>query len=192
MAAELSNREIVTEPCRLSFPALFEPKPVSKTKPNELKYQAAILIPKSVSLKPFYDCVKAAMIEKFGKAIKLPARANPIKACDEKELAGYEEGWHYINAKSGYQPGVVNQKLQDIIDPTAIYAGCWCRFHLLAFGWDHPEGGKGVSFSLQSVQFIRDDDRLDGRLAAKDAFDAVEVEGDDEPENNVDVDELFG
>jgi len=186
---ELSDHEIVTEPCRLSYPALFEPKPVSKTTPNELKYQAAILIPKSVSLKPFVDCIKAAMQGKFGKEIKLPARSNPIKNCNEKELAGYEEGWHYINSKSGYPPSVVDQKLQDVIDPTRIYAGCWCRFHLQAFAWDHPVGGKGVSFSLNAVQLVRDDDRLDGRVSSSDAFEAIEVEEDVAEET--DLSELF-
>jgi hypothetical protein len=188
---ELSVTEIVTEPCRLSFPALFEPKPVSKSKPNDLKYQAAILIPKSVSLKPFVDCVKAAMKEMWGEQVKLPARSNPIKSCDDKELSGYEDGWHYINAKSGYAPGVVDQRLQDIIDPDAIYPGCWCRFHLQAFAWDHPEGGRGVSFSLQSVQKVRDDDRLDGRVSASAVFDPVEIEDDAEPETE-ELDDLFG
>ena len=143
MTAELSPTEYVTPPLRLAFPAIFEPKPTMKGGDN-LKYQAAVLIPPSVDLKPFYARIKAAMIDKFKEVIKLPARANPIKACAEKELDGYEDGWHYINTKSGYQPSVVDQARNEIIDKEKVYAGCWCRFHLVAFGWDHPTGGKGV------------------------------------------------
>lgn len=188
---ELEDTELVTEPCRLAFPALFDPKPVSKTKPNDLKYQAAVLIPKKVSLKPFVQCIKAAMREAWNDdTIKLSGNKMPLQSCEAKpNLAGYEDGWHYINTKSGYQPSVVNQKLQDIIDPDGIFAGCWCRFHLKAYAWDHPEGGKGVSFSLQAVQLVREDSRLGGGASTSDAFEPIEVDDDDEM---TDLDDLLG
>lgn len=176
----LGPRDIVTVPCRLAFPALFEPRAVSKVKPDDKKWQAVILIPDSVDLAPFYEAIKEAMIKKFGKQIKLPASKNPIHECEEKDLEGYEDGWHYINTKSGYQPQVVDQRLQDIINPQAIYSGCWCRFCITAWAWDHPEGGRGVSFSLNSVQMVRDDDRLDGRPSnAGEIFEAIDTDDDD-------------
>ena len=168
---------LVTPPVRLAFPALFEPKPVAKGNPQK-KYQAVLLIPPSVDLKPFLEACKATMIEKWGKVEKVKAANNPIKKCEDKELDGYEPGWHYINVKSNYMPTVVDQRRQPILDPEQVYAGCWVRVAINAFAWNHDQGGKGVSFGLNAVQFIRDDTRLDGRKEATDLFDEVEVADD--------------
>ena len=177
---ELSEMDVVTPPVRISFPALFEPKPVTKGS-DEKKYQAVLLIPPEVDLKPFLRAVKAAMISKWEKVIKLPARNNPIKSCDEKEdLEGYEPGWHYISVRSNYRPRVVDQNLNEILDPEVIYPGCWCRFHLKAYPWEHPQGGKGVSFSLNSVQFVKNGPRLDGRLKPEDVFEPLEIDDQDD------------
>lgn len=192
MTIEMKATEVVTAPVRVSFPALFEPKPVSKDKPNELKYMATLLLPPETDKSPFFEAIKAAMVDKFGKAIKLPARNNPIKDCGEKELDGYEDGWSYINAKSGYQPSVVDQKAQPVMDKDAVYAGCWCRFHLQAFAWDHPQGGKGVSFSLSAVQLVKDDDRLDGRKSGADVFEPLAGFDASDNDAGTDAEELFG
>jgi hypothetical protein len=192
MTVELSNTEIVTPPLRLAFPALFTPKPTFKGG-DDKKYQAVCLIPPDVDLTPFFNCVKAAMIDKWGKLIKMPSGSNPIKPCTEKDLDGYADGWYYINTKSGYQPNVVDQKCQAVIDVERAYSGCWCRFHLSVYAWDHPVGGKGVSFSLNSVQLVRDDERLDGRRSAEEVFESIEVDDDTEGlKTSADADELFG
>lgn len=190
---EMQDVDIVTPPCRLSFPSLFEKKATSRGG-DRFAYQAALLLPPDIDLAPFHACMKAAMLDKFAKVIKLPASKNPIKDCDEKDLDGYDSGWHFINVKSGYQPAVLDQKRQEIIDPERIFAGCWVRMHLTAWCWDHPTGGKGVSFSLNSVQLVREGERLDGRRAATDVFDNVEVE--DMPESEAttadEAEDLFG
>mgnify|MGYP003644567122 FL=1 len=168
--------EIVTPPCRLSFPALFSPAPVMKGE-TKVKYQATLLIPPDVDLAPFQECVKAAMMEKFGELIPLRGRANPLKSGESVDYDGYANDWTFIRTSSGeaYPPTVVDQQRNEIIDPANIYAGCWCRFHIVAYAWSHTSG-RGVSFSLNAVQLVKDGDRLDGRRAAADVFDAVEVE----------------
>lgn len=174
MSTELSPQELVTVPCRLAFPALFQPKSVSKQKPDELKYQAVVLLPPDTDLEPFYAAIKAAMVEKFGKVIKLSAAKNPIRDCAEKDdLEGYDEGWHYINTKGGYQPTVVDQKVQKVIDPERAYPGVWACFHLKAYGWKHDTGGNGVSFSLEAVQLVKDDERFDSRRDASELFEPI-------------------
>lgn len=179
MPTELKATELVTVPCRLAFPALFEPKPVSKQKPDELKYQAVVLLPPETDLEPFYAAIKAAMVEKFGKAIKLSPAKNPIRSCAEKDdLEGYEEGWHYINTKGGYKPTVVDQKLNKVIDAERVYPGVWACFHLNAYGWKHDTGGNGVSFSLEAVQIVKDDERFDSRREASELFEPI-AGGDD-------------
>ncbi len=175
--AEKQATEIVTPPCRLSFPSLFEPSPVMKGE-TKVKFQATLILPPDVSIKPFQDCVKAAMLEKFGELIPLRGRSNPMKSCETVDYDGYEDASAYfIRSSSGeaYPPTVVDEKRQEIIDAARVYAGCWCRFHLVAYGWSHTSG-KGVSFSLNAVQFVKDGARLDGRRPAKDVFDEIEVE----------------
>jgi hypothetical protein len=39
---------------------------------------------------------------------------------------------------------------------------------------DEFEGNKYVSLQLKNVQWVKDDERLDGRIAASDEFDATE------------------
>ena len=176
----LSAMDVVTPPVRLSFPALFEPRPRAPGA-DRMTYQATLLIPPEVDLRIFTSAIKAAMLDKWGgKITQLPADKNPIKDCaDKADLTGYEAGWHFINAHSGYKPQVVDRNRQEVIDTDAIYPGCWCRFHLRAFAYDHKVGGKGVSFSLEAVMFVRDDDRFDGRRKASDIFDPLE--GDEAP-----------
>lgn len=187
MSSELKETEIVTEPARLAFPSLWVPSPVSKATDAAVKYQAALLLPPDYDMGALLECVKAAMVDKWGKVIKLSGRGNPFNKCDDKSddkpLAGYDEGWSYINVKSDYAPSVVDQKLQEVIDQERVYAGCWCRFHLNAYAWDNV-GGKGVSFGLNSVQLVREDTRLGGTKSSKDVFGEIEVEafagGDDD------------
>ena len=197
---ELSDVEIVTEPCRLAFPALFAPKPTMKGG-TDLKYQATLLLPPDYDMTGLVECVKAAMVKKFGKVIKLVGKNNPLRKVDDLDedsrATGYEEGWRFINAKSGYQPSVLDQKKQEVLDEKKVYPGMWCRFHLSAFGWEHAQGGKGVSFSVNAVQLVRDDTRLDGRKSSKDVF--GEIESDDlgglagAPEGgSEDTDDLLG
>lgn len=190
---ELREVEIVTEPFRLAFPALFEPKPVAQGE-EKTSYQATLLLPPDANLKPFLRCIAAAMRDEWGKVEKITAgrsgwspHAQPIKPCDGR-YAGFDEGWHFIRTSSQYQPSVVDQRKQEILDPNRIFAGCWCRFHLNTYAWKHPVGGKGVSFSLNAVQLVREDERLDGRKSAQAVFDEIEVEGVEDL--GVDTDEL--
>jgi hypothetical protein len=191
MTYKLRDTELVTEPVRIAFPSLFRPKPRFPGSDRET-FQAVLLLPPDTDMQPYIHAIKAAMVTKWNKTIQLPGDKSPIRDAGEKsEIDGYEEGWKFINVHSGYAPGLVDQKRQQILDEDRIYAGCWCRFHLTAYGWDHPVGGRGVSFSLNGVQFARDDTRLDGRVAASDVFDALDIE-DDEGVDSGDLDELFG
>lgn len=190
---EKKPTEIVTCIGRISFPSLFEKAPTSKGG-KRFAWQAALLLPPDTDLAPFYACIKAAALDKFGPDVKLSAGKNPIKACSEKDLDGYEDGWHFINVKAyNYIPTVVDQNKQEILDPERIFAGCWVRMALDAYGYDR-EGSKGVSFGLNAVQLVREGERLDGRRASSDMFDTIEVEDmpDGEPATADTADDLFG
>lgn len=173
------SESFTTPNCRVSFPSLFTPKPVAKGK-DDVAYQAVVLVPPDADMTPFRDAMITAMASKWGKSIKLTPRNNPLKKGADVAWLGDEfDDWYVINVKNQYKPGVVDQQLTPITEESRIYSGCWMRFFLRAYGWQHPQGGQGVSFSLQAAQFVKDDQRLDGRKSATEVFDRIEIE---EPE----------
>lgn len=185
--------DIITPPIRIAFPHLFVPRAMENEDgtPGKPKYECAVLIPPDVSLKPFKRAIDAAMKEKWGKVVKLKGDNYPLHDADEKEdLDGYDEGWHFLNAKSGYRPDMIDAQKEPIIEPGVIYAGCWCHLLLRAYTWVNKRGGKGVSFSLEAVMFRKKGDRLDGRKSALDAFEDLECEDEDELfDDDVDADD---
>ena len=204
-AKKLKPSEIVTPPCRLSFPALFEPRPVSSDKPDDLKYQASIIIPKGTDLTPFKKAMKAAAVDRWGKVPGIKPRNIGLKSAAEKpDVEGYNKGDYFISAKSKHRPQVVDRALRDLHQDTPemrklreelCYAGAWFIFHINAFAYDHPEGGKGISFGLNSVQFFKHGDRFDMRRAPEEVFEALEALEDDEApdvEGDDGMDDLFG
>ncbi|MGL5113608.1 MAG: ssDNA-binding protein [Flavobacterium sp.] len=82
---------------------------------------------------------------------------------------------------------VAAKKLEDVSDLTDkdVYAGCWVRVTLNAFEWGLNKknpGGVGISFSLQNVQKVRDDESFSGRVKASKEFESIESEEDDSDE----------
>src|SRR5262245_52220906 len=83
---------VIVPECRLAFPSLFKPKPRQRGEQDQSKwtFQAVLLLPPTLDLSPFVSAMKAAMLDKFGKLISLPATKNPIRDCAEKnQTAGY-------------------------------------------------------------------------------------------------------
>jgi len=84
--------------------------------------------------------------------------------------AGYESGAIFMNLKSETKPGVVDQNVEDIIDPAQIYAGCYAQATVNAYAYDF-KGNAGVAFGLGNIQKTRDGDPIGGgRTRAKDDF----------------------
>lgn len=198
MATQLADTEFVTPPVRIHFPSLFTTSRVPGS--DKDTYQAVALLPPDIDMKPFKSAMRAALAAKFGDKFKLPASKNPIHDAMEKDYDGFEEGWFFINLNANYPPMVVDQKKRQILDtaklvgkPTEtqeaavaeaeqrLYAGCWVRFHLNCYAWDHPTGGKGVSFGLKAVQLVKTDDAFStGASNNADAFGELDDEdGDD-------------
>ena len=206
--------EVTTKPVRLSYTKdLFEARAQDPKKPEDKKYSVQLLLPPDFDLTPIRTAIKAAMTEKFGDkaaamlaATKDPAKnkmapwGNPIRKMEEKQDAetgefepGMMAGGHFISAKNKYQPTVVDRQAKRITDPEQIPPGSWGHVHLNAYAWLN-NGLWGVSLSLEAVQFVRADERLDGRKAATDMF--RPLEGETPPaaagEATSDQDALFG
>lgn len=181
----IEKKKCVTHEFRVSFPALFTPKAFEG---QEAKYSIVMLFPKSVDLGKaaggqlvsLKQAAINAAIEKWGPKEKWPKGLRfPFRNGDEKEDTEGYKGHIFVSASSKTQPGLVNAHLKPILNEREFYAGCYARAEVIAFAYDKV-GNKGVSFSLQNVQKLRDGDPFSGRKAAEDVFDAVEDTSDDE------------
>jgi hypothetical protein len=181
---EVSATLVLTPEFRVSYPAVFQPK--SAAEGQELKYSISMIFPKvkdaSGKWKSVMDsapaemkaAVVAAIINKWGadktkwpKGLKLPFRDGA-----EKDQDGYGEGVLFVNASSKNKPGVVDQGVKDIIDPSKFYGGCYARAKLNAFAYDKA-GNRGVAFGLNNVQLIRDGEPFGARSNPSNDFDSI-------------------
>ncbi len=183
---DLSLKKCVTPEFRVSFPAVFKPKAFQD---QEAKYSVVMLFDKKVDLsKPASKGGKISLkqaafnaaTEKWGPKEKWPKGLRlPFRDGDEKEdLQGYAN-CTFISAASKTQPGLVDQVLRPILSEQDFYAGCYARAEVIAYAYD-VAGNKGVSFSLQNIQKMRDGDKFSGRKDASEVFDAIEDTSDDE------------
>jgi len=171
--------KVITPEFRVSFPHVFKAHAFQDQEP---KFRLTMLFDKAADLSAMKQLASNAAVEKWGKKIPADLRS-PFRDGSEKEdLEGYE-GMVFINATSKQKPGVVDENVQDIMDETEFYAGCYARATVTAYAYD-AMGNRGVSFGLQNVQKLRDGEPFSGRTKASDDFDAVVKPGapvDNEP-----------
>ena len=167
----------------LSFPNLFKPR--ASVPGAEPRYSVNILFDAAAQKTPEFKALKQAIEDaiaaEWGAKANDPAfrrkLRNPIRDASEKDYAGYDEGMVYISAWSKTKPGVINGRLQDMVE-SDVWAGQMARVSVRPFAYSQS-GNTGVSLGLQNVQIIKADmPRLDGRRKAQDDFDAVEDEED--------------
>lgn len=182
---------LMTPKCRIAWPALFTPQAMKGAAPDTAKYQVTVLIPKDADISVLKTAAAEAANEKFGK--KTTGIRSPFRKTEEKEsLAELAADFpYYITARSKDRPGVVGPNGKHVDDPEQVYSGRWAKASIQAFAYDSA-GNKGVSFGLQNVQLLDNDDPLvigGGRVAAEAEFEAVEgVAGDDSKSS----DDVFG
>lgn len=179
---DIQLKKCVTPEFRVSFPAVFKPKAFQNQEP---KYSCVMIFDKKTDLTKLREAVKNAIVEQFGEdmsrwpqrtvngkkelALKLPFR----DGADREDTEGYGPDKIFVTATSKNPPGLVNNRLEKILSEADFYAGCWARAEIIAFYYD-TNGNKGVSFSLQNLQKIRDDKPFSGRKNAEDVFDAID------------------
>lgn len=177
----IEDKKVKTPEFRVSYPNVFRAKSFQN---QEAKFSVVMLFPKKTDLSSLKKAAENAAIEKWGadrkkwpKVMKSPFRDGDEERADTK---GYKDAI-FITASSKQKPGVVNQKRERIeeTDEPGFYAGCYARAVLIAFAYD-TAGNRGVSFSLQNLQKLRDGEPFTGRKAAEDEFDEVEDLSDKE------------
>lgn len=168
---------------RVSYPNVFKPRK------NELngqdEYSVMALFPKGADLSTLKKAAEKAAIAKWGADqnewptnLRLPFRdqAEKAKKSASGEMMlppGHEAGGIFMNLKTKQKPHVVDQNVQDILDQSEFYAGCWAIASVNAYAYDQ-KGNKGVSFGLNNIQKVADGDPLGGRTRPEDDFKAVE------------------
>lgn len=167
---------MITTTVRFSFVNVFEP---AETPSGDLKYSAAIMIDENDTkgLSDINVAIQQAIkkgVEKntFPKSavknLRLPLRngTEEFKAGDRgKEFDGYM----FMNASSKNRPGVVGKDLKPIMDTDEFYSGVWGRADVNFYPYN-AAGNRGIGVGLNNLMKERNDDRLDGRQKAEDAF----------------------
>jgi hypothetical protein len=177
---------VVTQPVRLSYVNIMRPKTNTNDDGSEgvPTYSVQLVIPKTdtVTLNAIRAAQKAAIAEGVARG-KFPGGApkawkNTLRDGDVEGETPELEGMMFMNVSSKTKPGVVDKRVQPILDESEIYSGMWARVDLGAFAYN-TNGNKGVSFGLNHVQKIRDDERLDGATRAEDVFEEYDDGEDD-------------
>lgn len=183
--------KVVTGEVRFSYLHVFEPHAVDEN--QEKKYSVSLLIPKSdtTTLNKIKKAVEAAKIAgksqwggKIPPNLKMPLRDGDTDRPDQEEYKGH----YFVNANSTFKPGVVDAQLNEIIDSTELYSGCYGRASVNFYPYN-VSGNRGIACGLNNIQKLRDGETLGGRSRAEDDFDVVEVEDEDLGD---DFEELLG
>lgn len=172
MAEEKKYQKILTPHFRASFANVFKPR--APFEGQEPVYSVQMLFPKNTDLAVLKKAVREVIVKKWGAdKEKWPKNLRlPFKDGNEKNLEDYKD-MTVIEARSKQKPGLVNQRMEEIIEPSEFYSGCWARATLTCFAYDKA-GNKGVSFGLQNLQKVKDDVAFSGKRNAKDDFDEIE------------------
>jgi len=171
----MAVEKLLTPLFRVAFPSVFTKRAYGDGDP---KFTITMLFPKSTDLKALEAAAEAAIKEEWPNPETRPKRLKrPFLDGDEVTWDGFP-GCTYVRATSKYQPGVVDRKRQPITDEENFYPGCWARATVNAYTYTYM-GKSGVSFGLQNLQFIRDDESFSGRTNAEDDFEALPDEAGD-------------
>lgn len=178
---DISKKKCLTPEFRVSFPNVFKPKAYEQQEP---KFSITMLFSKKTDLKEVKRAALNAATEKWGtkaesmikaKQLRWPFRDGDVEKADQ---AGYENTiFMTASSKADNPPGVVDNQNNDIINAADFYAGCYARAELIAFAYDRM-GNKGISFSLQNLQKLRDGEKFSGRKPASEVFGVVSDDAD--------------
>jgi hypothetical protein len=187
--------KVTTPEFRASYVFIWEPRKPQPGEENKKPcYSVQALFDKTADLNALKALAQNALKKKFpdyfpGK----PGFRSPFRDGDtDPAYAGKEEcAGKVVVAMRSYnrQPGVVDQQCNPIIGKEDLYSGCYLRATVTAYAYLHG-GNKGVSFSLQNVQKVRDGVPLSaGAAKAENDFEKLAPNAADYQTNNT---QLFG
>lgn len=170
------NRLISSGPVRLAFcDTLWEPKAPSGQPNGTPKYSVCGLYSPFADMNVYYSEYYRICAEMFADHynphLQPPGYSgleNPFHDCAQKahKFEGFTPGLLYVNHTSKFKPSIVDATpAKNIItDKAKVYPGVWAILVVNAYGYGKspPQPKKGVSFGLQAVMIIGDDQNLAG------------------------------
>lgn len=158
--------DILTGPVRLAFDTLFE-LPAPSADVQNPKYGATLLFTPYADFTVMYEEYHAVCAREFAEYYDATSGQyyglhSPFRDQGEKmKFGGFTPGCVFINATSKYKPPVIDANHNPIVDPAKAYPGVWAICSVNAYAFKDPRK-KGVSFGLQSVMLIGDDEKFGG------------------------------
>lgn len=185
----VSETRITTPVFRLAFPAVEKASQVNGQ--GAFKFRITMLFDNGLwdtELAPLRLLVKDLITKKYGAEPELPKGFYiPFKdgnlSVSKKTGEIYDgfENTRVVNAASDYKRPVVDGgnaakgiKPQEIIDPTEIYAGCYCKASVNAYLWDNM--GQGVSIGFLALQKVKDGKPFSAFADAAEDFEPITPE----------------
>lgn len=168
---------------RFSYCNLFQPKAPFNNPQGEPKYSVTVLVPKTNTVaKAVIDnaisqAIDAGVSSKWN-GVRPPQPAICVHDGDgprpsDGSAFGEEcKGCWVFTASTKQPPFVVDEYVQNIIDPTKVYSGMWGNVNVTFFAYNNA-GKKGIGCGLNGVQKIRDGEALGGQITAQEAFKPV-------------------
>jgi hypothetical protein len=168
---------ITTGKVRATYVNIFTPRKANEK--AEPKYSVTLLIPKNdaMTLNTIYAEIEKTKQENVQKVFGGAIPPN-MKTClhdgdgyrPSGELFGREcAGCIVVTASAKQQPAIVDINLQPILDPNAVYSGCYVRASINFFAFN-SNGNKGIGCGLNAIQKIEEGEHLVSRISAEEAF----------------------
>ena len=168
---------------RFSYCNLFQPKAPFNDPQGKPKYSVTVLVPKTnTAAKAVIDnaiaqAIDAGVSSKWN-GVRPPQPAICVHDGDgprpsDGSAFGEEcKGCWVFTASTKNPPFVVDEYVQNIIDPTKVYSGMWGNVNVTFFAYNNA-GKKGIGCGLNGVQKICDGEALGGQITAQEAFKPV-------------------
>ena len=189
MADEGKSEIIVLENVRLAFPNFDKARAFEDG--GTPRFEGTFLLDEKNQQTKAYKKLKKAAQEaaetKWG-ADNLPRKLRmPFLTVDDMDKIpdGYEDEHVILRARTTIKPGLVDRANQPVLNPTEVfYPGCRVNAAVHAYAWSNPKGGKGVSISLDHLQFWAEDEPFGKRTKPQDVFAAADDADDDDDDDD--------
>lgn len=195
--AYTKKSKIITPVFRVSYPHIWTPQR-NETDTKDV-YSVTMVFEPDADLTEMKALAMAIRTQKFGKEGKFKKAFKDVAINDTDENEEYR-GKTVVSARSHDRPVSVvkvNKSvpkgspgwLTPVTDRNEFYAGCYARASVTCYDYNHPQGGRGVSFGLQSLIFVRHGEPLVSISRPEDDF--AEVDTTQFEDTDVDNSDLF-
>jgi hypothetical protein len=130
-----------------------------------------------VLLPLLYDRVRQDFPQNIGPDGSIFGIKTPLRRQEERQqYGGFTPGGFFLRATTQYKPPVVDSANNPIVDQNRAYPGVWGIISINLFKYA-MKVNKGVSFGLQAVMIVADDNKLGGgAVDAKAQFAGVKID----------------